>query len=89
MTVNFRRSAGAAELISVLGSSTSRVEHSSYEVSDLLDMTTGKLGLTNTEENQIVAFLMTLTDGFTTAVSRYQYLHWHMHDGRDGGDPGQ
>jgi cytochrome c peroxidase len=30
-----------------------------------LDMTTGKLGLTDTEENQIVAFLQTLTDGFT------------------------
>jgi cytochrome c peroxidase len=31
-----------------------------------IDMTTGKLGLTDTEENQIVAFLQTLTDGFTT-----------------------
>ncbi len=30
-----------------------------------LDMTIGKLGLTDTEENQIVAFLQTLTDGFT------------------------
>jgi len=30
-----------------------------------LDMTVGKLGLTDTEENQIVAFLQTLTDGFT------------------------
>jgi cytochrome c peroxidase len=30
-----------------------------------IDMTTGKLGLTDTEENQIVAFLQTLTDGFT------------------------
>jgi hypothetical protein len=29
-------------------------------------MTIGKLGLTDQEENQIVAFLMTLTDGFTT-----------------------
>jgi cytochrome c peroxidase len=31
----------------------------------IIDMTTGKLGLTDTEENQIVAFLQTLTDGFT------------------------
>jgi cytochrome c peroxidase len=30
-----------------------------------IDMTTGKLGLTDTEENQIVAFLQTLTDGYT------------------------
>ena len=35
------------------------------EVTNNLDMTTGKLGLTDQEENQIVAFLMTLTDGFT------------------------
>jgi cytochrome c peroxidase len=31
-----------------------------------IDMTTGNLGLTDQEENQIVAFLQTLTDGFTT-----------------------
>jgi cytochrome c peroxidase len=36
------------------------------EVSNGLDMTTGMLGLTDQEENQIVAFLQTLTDGFTT-----------------------
>ncbi len=35
------------------------------EVSNNLDMTTGNLGLTDQEENQIVAFLQTLTDGFT------------------------
>jgi cytochrome c peroxidase len=35
------------------------------EVPNNIDMTTGKLGLTDTEENQIVAFLQTLTDGFT------------------------
>ena len=29
-------------------------------------MTTGKLGLKDTEENQIVAFLQTLNDGYTT-----------------------
>src|SRR6202030_2012037 len=35
------------------------------EVKNNIDMTTGKLGLTDKEENQIVAFLQTLTDGFT------------------------
>ena len=35
------------------------------EVPNNLDMTIGKLGLTATEENQIVAFLQTLSDGFT------------------------
>jgi hypothetical protein len=29
-------------------------------------MTIGNLGLTDTEENQIVTFLQILTDGFTT-----------------------
>jgi cytochrome c peroxidase len=36
------------------------------EVPNNIDMTTGNLGLTDLEENQIVAFLQTLTDGFTT-----------------------
>jgi hypothetical protein len=36
------------------------------EVPQNLDMTTGNLGLTDAEENQIVAFLKTLNDGFTT-----------------------
>jgi len=35
------------------------------EVKNNIDMTTGKLGLTDKEEDQIVAFLQTLTDGFT------------------------
>jgi len=35
------------------------------EVPNNLDMTTGMLGLTDKEEDQIVAFLETLTDGFT------------------------
>jgi cytochrome c peroxidase len=35
------------------------------EVPNNLDTTTGMLGLSDTEENQIVAFLETLTDGFT------------------------
>jgi len=36
------------------------------EVPNNIDMTVGKLGLSDTEENQIVAFLQTLSDGFTT-----------------------
>jgi hypothetical protein len=35
------------------------------EVRNNLDMTSGNLGLTEKEENQIVAFLLTLSDGFT------------------------
>jgi hypothetical protein len=31
-----------------------------------MDMTTGNLGLTGEEEDQIVTFLQTLVDGFTT-----------------------
>jgi hypothetical protein len=36
------------------------------EVPNNIDMTVGKLGLTDHEENLIVTFLQTLTDGFTT-----------------------
>jgi cytochrome c peroxidase len=36
------------------------------EVPNNIDMTTGNLGLTDQEENLIIAFLQTLTDGFTT-----------------------
>jgi cytochrome c peroxidase len=36
------------------------------EVPQNVDMTVGNLGLTDTEENQIVAFLQTLSDGYTT-----------------------
>ena len=36
------------------------------EVPNNIDMTTGNLGLTDHEEDQIVAFLQTLTDGYTT-----------------------
>ena len=36
------------------------------EVRNNIDMTTGNLGLTDQEENQIVSFLQTLSDGFTT-----------------------
>ena len=47
------------------------------EVLNNIDMTTGALGLTDTEENQIVAFLQTLTDGFNPAnptVSTYKNI---------------
>jgi cytochrome c peroxidase len=36
------------------------------EVPNNIDMTTGNLGLTDQEENQVVAFLQTLADGYTT-----------------------
>jgi hypothetical protein len=36
------------------------------EVPQNVDMTIGNLGLTDQEENQIVKFLQTLNDGFTT-----------------------
>ena len=36
------------------------------EVKQNVDMTTGNLGLTDKEEDQIVSFLQALTDGFTT-----------------------
>jgi cytochrome c peroxidase len=36
------------------------------EVSVNQDMTVGNLGLTDTEENEIVVFLQTLSDGYTT-----------------------
>jgi cytochrome c peroxidase len=35
------------------------------EVSENLSMNIGRLGLTEAEENQVVAFLRTLTDGYT------------------------
>src|SRR3984893_12617808 len=39
------------------------------EVTNNIDMTVGNLGLTDEEENLIVAFLQTLTDGFTSPYS--------------------
>jgi cytochrome c peroxidase len=39
------------------------------EVKNNMDMTVGKLGLTDKEEDQIVAFLRTLTDGFSRPYS--------------------
>jgi cytochrome c peroxidase len=47
------------------------------EVPNNIDMTTGALGLTDLEEDQIVAFMMTLTDGFNPsnpAVSTYKNI---------------
>ena len=47
------------------------------EVPNNIDMTTGNLGLTDTEENQIVAFMQTLTDGYNPAnptVSTYKNI---------------
>jgi cytochrome c peroxidase len=47
------------------------------EVLQNIDMTSGALGLTDTEENQIVAFLQTLTDGFDPfhpTVSTYKNI---------------
>jgi cytochrome c peroxidase len=47
------------------------------EVVNNIDMTTGALGLTDQEENQIVAFLQTLTDGYNPAnpsVSTYKNI---------------
>jgi cytochrome c peroxidase len=47
------------------------------EVPNNIDMTTGDLGLTDQEENQIVAFLETLTDGYDPSnptVSTYKNI---------------
>ena len=41
------------------------------EVPGNVDMTTGNLGLTDEQENQIVAFLQTLSDGYTTPYPDY------------------
>ncbi|MEA2625657.1 MAG: cytochrome c peroxidase [Candidatus Binatota bacterium] len=41
------------------------------EVAANMDMTVGKLGLSDTEEDQIVAFLQTLTDGYPNPSTNY------------------
>jgi len=41
------------------------------EVPATVDMTVGKLGLSPTEEDQIVAFLKTLTDGYPNPSTNY------------------
>jgi cytochrome c peroxidase len=52
------------------------------EVPENIDMTVGKLGLTDAEENQIVAFLQTLTDGFTRP---YPHINTYTGACRTGG----
>ena len=54
-----------------------------------IDMTTGMLGLTDTEENQNRRFPDGPHRWVHYAVSRYQYLHGHMYDGWYGGDSRQ
>ena len=59
------------------------------EVLQNIDMTTGALGLTDQEENQIVAFLQTLTDGFNPAnpsVSTYKNIDTFTGQCMTGGD---
>jgi hypothetical protein len=57
------------------------------EVPNNIDMTTGNLGLTDEEENQVVAFLQTLTDGFTRPYPNRGYLYGNLHVRRFGFDP--
>jgi cytochrome c peroxidase len=52
------------------------------EVPENIDMTIGKLNLTDAEENQIVTFLQTLTDGFTTP---YPHINAYTGTCRTGG----
>jgi hypothetical protein len=52
-------------------------------------MTTGALGLTDSEGNQLVAFLMTLTDGYNPAnpsVSTYKNIDTFTGQCMTGGD---
>jgi len=59
------------------------------EVKNNIDMTTGALGLTDTEENQIVAFLQTLVDGYNPAnprVSTYKNIDTFIGQCKTGGD---
>ncbi|MGA7384045.1 MAG: hypothetical protein WBW81_04930, partial [Methylocella sp.] len=59
------------------------------EVLQNIDMTTGALGLTDQEENQIVAFLQTLVDGFNPAnpsVSTYKNIDTFTGQCKTGGD---
>jgi cytochrome c peroxidase len=53
------------------------------EVTANIDMTVGNLHLTDTEENQIVIFLQTLTDGFTTP---YPHINTFTGTCRTGGN---
>jgi len=59
------------------------------EVPQNRDMTIGSLGLTDQEENQIVAFLMTLNDGFNPnnpTVSAYKNIDTFTGQCMTGGD---
>jgi cytochrome c peroxidase len=58
------------------------------EVPNNIDMTVGELGLTDTEENQIVAFLETPTDGYNPAnptVSSYPDINIYSGTCMSGG----
>jgi cytochrome c peroxidase len=53
------------------------------EIPNNIDMTVGNLGLTDQEEDQIVAFLQTLTDGYTTP---YPFIHTYTGKCMTGGN---
>jgi len=57
------------------------------EVTNNIDMTTGNLGLTDKEEDQIVAFLQTLSDGFTRPYPNMDTFTGQVHDLRSGKGP--
>jgi hypothetical protein len=56
------------------------------EVRNNIDMTSGNLGLTDKEEDDIVAFLHTLSDGFTRPLPQQRYLYG-CYNGKQPGDP--
>jgi cytochrome c peroxidase len=58
------------------------------EVPNNIDMTVGNLGLTDQEENQIVTFMQTLIDGFTTPYPDINTFTGSVHDRWHGGYPG-
>ena len=59
------------------------------EVRNNIDMTSGNLGLTDEEENQIVAFLQTLSDGFTRPYLNIDTLYGRLLEGWFSRDPRQ
>ena len=59
------------------------------EVPNNIDMTVGKLGLTDTEENQIVDFLQTLDGRIHHTIPRPRYFYRRLHEGWYGRDPRQ
>jgi cytochrome c peroxidase len=58
------------------------------EVPATIDMTVGDLGLTDQEEDQIVAFLQTLTDGFTTPYPNIDTFTGECLEGGDAATQG-